>query len=119
MWTTRRTVAAVAETQPDAIDPDLFRAVARSMPPQNITGAASEQVDLVVALGALTRVVIEHNRQVMAREPASWVALGTLLITAGGLAWIRPSMVLARAPSRSTPDGCGHTCEISACHSQK
>lgn len=64
------------------VDPDLMRAVARSRPRMNNMAPPTEQVDVIAGLGELARAVVEHNRQVMAGEPASWGALADLLDTA-------------------------------------
>jgi hypothetical protein len=61
------------------VDPDRMGAVTRSRPRLNTTAPPTEQVDVVAGLGELARTVVEHNRQIMAGEPANWGALADLL----------------------------------------
>jgi hypothetical protein len=78
----RQNDTAGEPSAPQDVDPDLMRTVARSRPQMNNTAPSTEQVDLVVDLGKLARAIVEHNRQVMAGEPADWSDLANLLDTA-------------------------------------
>jgi hypothetical protein len=57
------------------VHPELLRTVARSVPRVDSTAPPVEEVDLVVALEKLSREITEHNRHVMAGEPANWSRL--------------------------------------------
>ena len=61
----------VSEIAPEHV----LRAVARSVPRQVSTAPPIERVNLVAQLDALSRKIIEHNRRVMAGEPADWSQL--------------------------------------------
>jgi hypothetical protein len=56
-----------------------LRAVARAAPRQVITAPPIERVDVVAELDALSRKIVEHNRRVMAGEPADWSQLADQL----------------------------------------
>jgi hypothetical protein len=45
----------------------------------DITAPPSDLVDLVAALDALAREIIEHNRRVMSGEPVDWSRLADQL----------------------------------------
>jgi len=61
------------------IDPNLLRTVARSVQKTVSTAPAPGQVDLVIALGELSRAIVEHNRRFLAGEPVDWAVLADQL----------------------------------------
>lgn len=87
------------------VDPDLMRSVARSLPRMNTTAPPMEQVDVVAGLGELARAVVEHNRQVMAGEPANWGGLADVLDTAADTC--RRQVVIELDNAEAGHDQCG------------
>lgn len=54
---------------------DLLLSVAQSRARQESTAPSTDVVELVIALDALGRAIVEHNRRLLVGEPVDWDAL--------------------------------------------
>jgi len=54
---------------------DLLRSVARAGAPTSSTAPSIDELDTVIALDALARRIVEHNRRLLAGEPVDWDVL--------------------------------------------